>query len=444
MTMGATYCNLYFHGENVNIPEGKIPGKSRMLTGLNGWTILLCENNEWRKITRLTRFFSGDAMAFLCFDDDLFELSFYRNGKKAGCIDNGGQSSKLGVAGEMFPEDPKILKKLRTMKWCANIGESFTLLEETFGLPFEIVYETEEIPQAEKSDETWEKLKAREKEFRNRPNRFEAELLPAERWPESVKNPINQGQSKHYYSGKEFQEIICKDQNGKIQWIFAPELNGRQEQIHFYRTEGDTVLVMANYRRAEQNDRLWRLSDKDGSVLAEYILPDSAGSVHALYWNSCMGCYVLGIREQVILLDRDFKEIRRFHTDPNAWYNFYFFDKHYGYTQYHKYGDEDDLLRIDLNSGEQKLIELETPVYTDRVVLPGEIFCGLTFRGTVVDKIVFLDGNGRVISRNKIDFGPDEYYRTRIWEEEGKIYVGSFKTRGNEYEYVRVYLMKEK
>ena len=442
MKMGATYCNLYFHGDDVNIPEGKIPGKSRMLTGFNGWTILLCEDINWRKITRLTRFFPGDAMAFVCFDDDLFELTFYRNGKKAGCIDSDGTSSKLGVAGEMFPDDPTVLKKLRTMKWCTSVDESFRLLEETFGLPFDVVYEQEEIEKVKKSDETWKTLKAREKEFRNRPNRFEAELLPAEQWPESVKNPTKKEESTQYFYGKEFHEIICKDRDGSIQWIFAPEMNGRQEQVHFYRTEGNTVLVMANYRRAEQNDRLWRLSAKDGSVLAEYILPDSAGSVHALYWNSCMGCYVLGIREQVILLDGEFKEIRRFQTDPKAWYNFYFFDKHYGYTQYHKYGDENDLLRIDLNSGEQKLIELETPVYTDRVVLPGEIFCGLTFRGTAVDKVVFLDENGRVISRNKMDYGPDEYNQIRIWGEEGKIYVGIFKSWGNEP--VRVYLMNEK
>ena len=127
------------------------------------------------------------------------------------------------------------------------------------------------------------------------------------------------------------------------------------------------------------------------------------------------------MNHQMVIMDRELKEIRRFQTDPKASYT-YFFREQYGYTHYRKYGDEYGLLRIDLNSGEQKRIELEIPLFADPVCLPGEIFCGMTFRGTVSDKLVFFDGNGRVISRNKIDNGPEDY-PMHIWGEEGKIYI---------------------
>ena len=418
--MGATYCNLYFHGDHVDIPEGKIQGKSRLLGGFDGWTILLCEDNNWRKITRLTRFFPGDALAFLCFDDELFELMFYRDGKKIASIDNSGTSSKLKNAGEMFPDDPTVLKKLRTMKWCTTVDESLRLLEETFGLPFDVVYEQEEIEKVKKNDETWKTLKAREKEFRNRPNRFELELLPPEQWPESVRKQEKKSPYRLRLS-PDYHEITCVDPEGRTLWIFAPGLNGQREQLSIIQEDRDEVVICVCYHQEERNDKVYRLDAADGSVRAEYVLPDSAKGAYVFYWNSYMGCFVYSKHQQMVIMDREFKEIRRFQTDPNASY-YYSFREQFGYTSCHKYGDEYDVFRIDLNSGEQKRIELEIPAYLESVCLPGEIFCGMTFRGTVADKLVFFDGNGRVISRNKIDFGPENYH-VKTWGEEEKIYI---------------------
>ena len=440
MKMGATYCNLYFHGDDVNIPEGKIQGKSRLLGGFDGWTILLCEDNNWRKITRLTRFFPGDALAFFCFDDELFELMFYRDGKKIASIDNSGTSSKLKDAGEMFPEDPTVLKKLRMMKWCTSVDESFRLLEETFGLPFDVVYEQEEIEKVKKSDETWKTLKAREKEFRNRPNRFELEMLPPEQWPESVRNQDKQSPYRLRLS-PDYHEITCVDPEGRTLWTFAPGLNGMREQLQFVQADLDEAVIQVRFHdeNRDRNDKVCRLAAADGAMLTEYVLPDSAKKAYAFYWNPYMGCYVYSMREQMVIMDRELKEIRRFKTDPKASY-FYFFREQYGYTQYKRHGDENDLFRIDLNSGEQKRIELEIPVYLESVCLPGEIFCGVTFRGTIVDKLVFFDGNGRVISRNGIENGPEDY-PMQIWGEDGKIYIKTKKWYGPDP--IKIYLVRD-
>ena len=440
MKMGATYCNLYFHGDDVNIPEGKIQGESRLLGGFDGWTILLCEDNNWRKITRLTRFFPGDALAFFCFDDDVFELMFYRDGKKIASIDNSGTSSKLKDAGEMFPEDPTVLKKLRAMKWCTSVDESFRLLEETFGLPFDVVYEQEEIEKVKKSDETWKTLKAREKEFRNRPNRFELELLPPEQWPESVRNQEKQSPYRLRLS-PDYHEITCVDPEGRTLWTFAPGLIGMREQLQFVQADLDEAVIQVCYHdeNRDRNDKVCRLAAADGAILTEHVLPDSAKKAYAFYWNPYMGCYIYSMREQMVIMDRELKEIRRFKTDPKASY-YYFFREQYGYTSCHKYGDEYGLLRIDLNSGEQKRIELEIPVYLESVCLPGEIFCGMTFRGTIADKLVFFDGNGRVISRNGIENGPEDY-PMQIWGEDGKIYIKTKKRYGQDL--MKIYLVRD-
>ena len=93
-----------------------------------------------------------------------------------------------------------------------------------------------------------------------------------------------------------------------------------------------------------------------------------------------------------------------------------------------------------MKNGEQKRIELEIPVYLESVCLPGEIFCGVTFRGTIVDKLVFFDGNGRVISRNGIENGPEDY-PMQIWGEDGKIYIKTQKWYGQDP--IKIYLVRD-
>ena len=80
--MGATFCNLYYHCEQTQIPEKYMPKSSRILSGLGDWTLLLTPDEPESRITRIARNLSGDVLVFSVFDDDYYTLLLYRDGKK--------------------------------------------------------------------------------------------------------------------------------------------------------------------------------------------------------------------------------------------------------------------------------------------------------------------------------------------------------------------------
>ena len=187
--MGATFCNLYYHCEQTQIPEKYMPKSSRILSGLGDWTLLLTPDEPESRITRIARNLSGDVLVFSVFDDDYYTLLLYRDGKKAASLDSSG-SSKLPVLAGILPEDPDALKKFRSMKNCASMDESISLLEETFGLPFYALYEDDSIQPVPKSEKTWNTVETRRKALLSRPNRFRTVDLPRDKWPRSIQNML--------------------------------------------------------------------------------------------------------------------------------------------------------------------------------------------------------------------------------------------------------------
>ena len=130
---------------------------------------------------------TGDILVFFYFDDDLFELTLFQNGKKAASVNSGGIGSKLSLLAGLLPSDPKALKKLRALKDCASIEEGTSLLEETFGLPFYALYEQETVSAVPIKESTWNNVNARIEAFRKRPNRFRIQTLNRDEWPYSTK-----------------------------------------------------------------------------------------------------------------------------------------------------------------------------------------------------------------------------------------------------------------
>ena len=187
--MGATFCNLYYHCEQTQIPEKYMPKSSRILSGLGDWTLLLTPDEPESRITRIARNLSGDVLVFSVFDDDYYTLLLYRDGKKAASLGSSG-SSKLPVLAGILPEDPDALKKFRSMKNCASMDESISLLEETFGLPFYALYEDDSIQPVPKSEKTWNTVETRRKALLSRPNRFRTVDLPRDKWPRSIQNML--------------------------------------------------------------------------------------------------------------------------------------------------------------------------------------------------------------------------------------------------------------
>ena len=191
ITMGATFCNLYCREEQADSVKNMLASGDRFLTGCNSWCVALAEDGNPSKMMRIARKTKGDVLVFFWFDDDSFELTCFQNGKKAASVNSGGKSSKLQLLTGLIPEDLTALKKLHALKDCISIEEKLTLLEETFGLPFYVLYEQETIPAARQSNHTWNAVKMRAEILRKRPNRFRIEELPQQNWPYSAKTRMD-------------------------------------------------------------------------------------------------------------------------------------------------------------------------------------------------------------------------------------------------------------
>ena len=201
--MGASFCNLYCKNEHADSLRERLPKGSRLLTGYGDWSVLLLQEFNTRKLMYLARFIPGDVLIFYLYDDEAFGLYYYRDGKKLSFLDCGEYNSKVRIMAEnLFPDDPLALKKLWAIKRGMSVDEKLALLEETFGLPFDAAYEQEEIPPVAKSSETYDRMNARAKALRSRPNRYEPELLPREEWPVSMQGGDGKG-----FPDREFVEL---------------------------------------------------------------------------------------------------------------------------------------------------------------------------------------------------------------------------------------------
>lgn len=122
------------------------------------------------------------ALLFYYFDDDLFDCTLYRGGKKAaGCYSN--QSwAKLGKALDAFFGDELAGTAFRYASRCVDLEEKLRLLEETVGTALldDPEFEPRAVP---RSGKTVGEIKARESAVRKRKNQCVLNELPVEEWP---------------------------------------------------------------------------------------------------------------------------------------------------------------------------------------------------------------------------------------------------------------------
>lgn len=447
--LGATFCNLYCKNEHVDILRERQPKDSRLLTGYGEWAVLLLKEYKTRTLMYLARYIPGDVLIFMCYDDEAFGLYYYRDGKKTAFLDCGEYNTKVRtMAANLFPDDPQALKKLWAVKRGVSVDEKLTLLEETFGLPFYAVYEDEEIAPVKKSSKTFDIMNARAKELRNRPNLYSAELLPAEEWPESVKN--GEGRQNEYNPYKKIMTnrngddiysvtgkgVVCKDGRGNEKWSFFPEQQLEPRYALEMLAGKEAVTVIRHDHTEEKPYAVWSVSPEDGSVQAERVF---TGEIpYGLRWWEDMDCYIYTVwKEEIyVFLDKDFNEIRRTSLKVNG-INFINgrLKGHYIYKSNELPDQSYEVLQADFDNGEVKQIKLELPVYPQYFILSKEcLCCGAT--GFTFDSNIFFGWDGKVISRNRVEniWG--------IWEEDGKIY-GLSRMNGHDTN-VKVYLFREK
>ena len=448
--MGASFCNLYCKNEHADSLREKLPKGSRLLTGYGEWSVLLLQEFNCRKLMYLARFVPGDVLIFYLYDDEAFGLYYYRDGKKVSFLDCGEYNQKVRkMAENLFPDDPLALKKLWAIKRGVSVEEKLALLEETFGLPFDAAYEQEEIPPVAKSSETYDRMNARAKALRNRPNRYEPELLPQEMWPAS----LQRGNGKFFFgiapgsrllmtnakghrvvfrTGK---GITCSDSEGGEQWSFLPDLSPTKVLLEPLISKNGITVIRCDQEDSKQCT-VWRISPEDGTVLAQRNFADD--DVWRMRWSDSLDCFVYTVHKagEFVFLDRDFNEIRRSPLkEHDCGFGYGQYTGHYVYTSHETKDHGWEVVRMDLISCEANRIRLELPLFPRHMILSGAcLCCGMA--GFAFDSVVFFGWDGKVISRHHLE---------HIWdirEEAGKLY--GVAVDDHTHNITGVYLFREK
>ena len=187
--MGMTTTTLHVWGLN----------RETLATAMGGGMVLRDNNPPWidvltpdreaastleklaKKLTKANS--EAAALLFCYFDDDLFDCTLYRGGKKAaGCLSN--QSwARLGKALDAFFGDELAGKAFRYASRCIDLEEQVRLLEESVGTALldDPEFEPRAVP---RTDDMLRAIKARESALRKRKNQYVLTELPVEEWPQ--------------------------------------------------------------------------------------------------------------------------------------------------------------------------------------------------------------------------------------------------------------------
>lgn len=142
--MGTTFANLQIRSQSVTGIEDVLPGSIvRCLS--EGWTTVVNEQFQVGDIEksakRLSKTITPGVMSIEYFDDDVFKLSIYRNGKRitrhvAGG-DGYGMANKLGkpqLILEHLEFESSEMSYLKAILACGDLGRKLELLQQFLGV----------------------------------------------------------------------------------------------------------------------------------------------------------------------------------------------------------------------------------------------------------------------------------------------------------------------
>ena len=215
------------------------------------------------------------------------------------------------------------------------------------------------------------------------------------------------------------KSVVCLDRQGVEQWRFSPGLVPLQK-LFSLPTDREEIVLYSSSLKKTTNDRIWRVSPDDGSVLTERVLPgeDDLRCLRRCPGMECFVCCLSG--GGVALLDRDFNEIRRFQPDNDIRPDTVFFSGHCLFAPVPREKGGCDLLRLDLIGGDKKTIRPETPVPM-RYILSDGLLAGFTDTGSG-STLILCDEDGKIVSEHRFRDA-----LIGIWEENGLVFGAALR-----------------
>ena len=192
--MGTTLTTLNVYGMNRSDLELLVSPTDLIRSQNPPWLCVLPSREEGHDQTqrlgklagKLTKQPGTAALLFYYFDDDMFCLSYYQDGRKRATCMNSQSWAKLGKKlNELFGSDAPS-KAFRYAPHCYGLEEQLDLLEETLGTALLELPDAEPRVVTQKS-KTLSAIKAREALIRKRPDQFRLSELPSEEWPDEMR-----------------------------------------------------------------------------------------------------------------------------------------------------------------------------------------------------------------------------------------------------------------
>ena len=185
--MGASLMTLHLRADALPAVQGMLRDSEPVRDSGCGWVRVLMEPqaNSWQP-PRIVRKIPGVSILFDWVDDDAFSLTLYQDGKKRARLGWEEQAEHLARFAAVCPEDPSLIGKLKALPKCATPEEGCALLEESLGL---ILYDMPEMEPrlCVKSEETYERVMARERSLKSRPNQYRLAAADEREWPAELK-----------------------------------------------------------------------------------------------------------------------------------------------------------------------------------------------------------------------------------------------------------------
>ena len=342
--MGLTLTTLHIPGDASTVLPLLKKGET-IRTHSPGWTTVLpapgVPDRGAQSLEKLARRIPGACLYFHYFDDDMFQLLLFEDGKRTAALvtcDMMGRSSKVDRISPAIFGDDRATAALKLIAKCTDVEEQLSLAEEALGVS---LLEDAEFPPRKitPGTATYDAITARMAALKKRKNAYRAVLIAPEEAPAELlhhspslpfRAPVMKavalptGDSvqvdwRHNlpcapageYVGAAFgrrgpDTVVRTTAGGVVLWSFRPE-GVMTLNVSPHGRPG--TLLVCGYG-TQKNAPVWELSIDNGSVLHEGKL--AHGCFGNLRWLEDMQCFASFWRTQeqcgFTLLDGDLHE----------------------------------------------------------------------------------------------------------------------------------------
>jgi len=453
--MSASFSNMHIFKSSMGEADSLVVPDSITGTFSDSWYSIYptdeASPDSFQRMRRFAKSCNYLCVVFTCFDEDIWQLSLYNNGKEAAKISSMGECSHARRFAELlFPSDIS-RNTLKVILSCNNMEQQIDMLEEYLGVALWVILDKEEpffIPRVARGKTRLEEFQAQINKLKNRPNQCTLIQLNYYEWPKTARMMLYRSLARpdalvldnedvlriSGWSQTESCYIERVSKDGDPLWRFAGKAGGNAPlHYSFSGSMADRTSEIPLYSNQYNpyKSHLWIISLADGKLTKErefedvlinsvFYLDESQVMLIAVYKYEESGC-----KNYLIEISLDMQEQRwdvlPYLTVPNARFHHsgnhivYEADGRKGYVVYNLSERSGTVIDFEISDFDIDLLDVE-----------GNLV-GLQSH----NKCVVLNQSGLVISQHKLK-GTIRH----MWNEDNNTYVMQMTNCGP-YEFIK-------